>query len=789
MAVSPPIPPRTIRIKARLRSIRPRICAERAVLVTRSFQETEGEEEILRHAKALDAVLRGMTVYIAEDELIVGNQASAPNASPLFPEAAVAWLEEDLDRFETRPQDPFLIAGAVKEQLREIIPYWRGKTMGDKFLKRITPELRAALDAGLLRVKDSGGIGHHLINFPFVLREGFASIRERIVAKMAALDLTHPGVHERWVTWRAMALTCDSTIHFAARYAEEARLQALQTDDPRRRQELMRIAEICRRVPGQPAETFHEAVQVVWLLTAISHIFQHGGGVTIGRLDQFLYPYYRRDRDEGRLTDEEAQELIECLWLKLQELNVARSSESVLAWAGYEVNPTVNIGGLTKSGEDATNELTSMCLAAEAHVHMRNPQLILRVHRGTPESSWKQAVEVLKLGGGKPSFVSDAVCTKALARLGVPAEEALDYAIIGCAEPAVHDCRIMLRWGWINLPKVLELALNDGADPRSGVRAGSRTGEARGYTTFEEVFDAYRGQLRHAVSLFVEAINGVADPLVASDMPHPFFSVTIPGCVESGLDVTQGGARYYWTVLWPIGPATTGDALTAIRSLVFDERRVEMPELLEALEVDFAGKEQLRQWMLHAPKFGNDHERADAITGAVVGALYDELDRYRNLFGGPFTAGYITLGANVHYGQFVGATPDGRRCGAPLSDGMSPSQGTELKGPTAAMKSVATLDLTRAGSGGIFNQKFSPALLENPRDVAKFIDLNKTYLNDLGGLQVQHNVVSTETLRDAQRHPDRYPDLLVRVVGYSAYFTDLSREVQDDIIARTEHGG
>jgi len=777
---------RVIRLRKQLLAATPKICADRALILTRVFQEHEHEHTLRRWTLSFDAILREMTIYINEDEILVGNQASSPMAAPIFPEAATSWLEEDLDLMESREQDPFIVPPQVKMGIMQILPYWQGRCMEDVYHSRRPRNISKAEQAKAIRIKSSGGIGHHLLNFRFVLENGLASIK-RIISDKITLHEMQEGNKEKILFWNSLLQTCDSIITFAERFSCEAYSQAAKTSDQQRKQELECIASICKRVPQKPAASFHEALQCIWFLTVITHIFQSGGGITLGRLDQILQPYLQCDLDSGVITPSAAQELLDCLWLKLQELNVSRSSAIVTAWAGYEVNPTVNIGGQTAYGEDATNELTYMCLAAEQHIHMRNPQLILRIHNHTPKALWRAAVEVMRAGGGKPSLISDQVCMSALAQLGVPEQELLDFSIIGCAEPTVGDSRIMIRWSWLCLPKILELTLNNGIDPRTGLLVGLNTGKVQTFSQFEDLLHAFECQVDHQVNLITRGINQIADPLVAEMMPHLPLSVMTPSSIERGLDVTAGGAERTWSVIWPIAPATTANALTAIAKVLFEKGETTWEKLQLALETDFSDTEPLRHKLLRAPKFGNDDAFADRIGRHVVRAVYDAAEKRRNNFAGRFTTGFITLGANVHYGHFVGATADGRRAGQALSDGMSPSQGTELEGPTATMKSVAKLDLTRAGSGGILNIKLNPAMLNSEADIEKFIHLNETYLNDLGGMQVQYNIISTDVLRDAQAHPESYPDLLVRVVGYCARFIDLSPEVQEDLIVRTEH--
>jgi pyruvate formate-lyase/glycerol dehydratase family glycyl radical enzyme len=783
------ISPRVERIKERLQRTAPQICSDRVRLITAAYQDTENEPMILRRAKALDRILREMTIYINPDELIVGNLASAPLAAPLFPEAGVDWIEQDLDGLPTRMQDPFEVSPRTRKEVLEALPYWKGKSMSEAFFRRLPEDLRASMDTKVFRIKEGGGIGHQLINAPFVLDIGYQGIKDRIRAQLGQLDLTQAGEYQKRTFHEALLVTCDAVIEFAQRYAREAhRLAAGETDENERKR-LQRIAEICERVPAHPAQTFREALQVVSFLTMIAHVDQSGTGITIGRLDQFLFPFYRRDLAQGRLTKEEAQELLDCLWLKLQEPNICRSTEAVPTWPGYEMNLAITIAGQTAEGQDASNDLTYMCLESEGRVHMRQPQLIVRVHENIPDDVWTKAASVIRLGGGKPALVGDRINTQALLRLGVPKEEVLGYSVIGCAEPVVNGGRILLRWSFVSLAKVLELTLYDGVDPRTHIRVGLSTGLANSFASYQEFYRAYTQQIKHFMCQCAVAVNGVADPLVTERMPDPFFSTNTPDCMERGLDITQGGARYDWTVVWPVGLATVGNSLAAIKKLVFEEKVLSMDDVLAALEANFVGHERIHQMLLNAPKFGNDDDYADPITVDVADNFYDCVESHRTARGGKFTVGYISVGISVSYGRYVGATPDGRKAWEPLSDGMSPAQGTEMKGPTASFKSVAKLSLFRAGSGGILNEKYNPSVLAKDSDVQKFIELNKVFLNNLGGMQVQYNVVSADTLRDAQVHPEKYPDLLVRVVGYSAYFTELSRQVQDDIIARSEHQG
>jgi pyruvate formate-lyase/glycerol dehydratase family glycyl radical enzyme len=781
-----PITNRVVRIKERLKSTIPQICSDRARLITAAYQETENDPMVLRRAKALDRILREMTIYIKSDEIIVGNMASAPLAAPLYPEVGADWIEQDIDTFPTRMQDPFDVPVKTRKELLEVLPYWKGKSMSEVFFQRLPEDLHTVMKTKVFRIKEGGGIGHQLINAPLVLKIGYAGIKDRIYAQLQELDLTEPGAYQKYTFYQALLLTCDAVIEYAHRYAREAHRVALNATDLHERERLQRIAETCERVPEHPAKTYQDALQVVSFLTMIAHIDQSGTGITIGRLDQFLFPFYQRDLRQGRLSQDEAQELLDCLWLKLQEPNICRSNEAVPTWPGYELNLAITIGGQTNDGKDATNDLTYMCLESEAHIHMRQPQVIMRVHEGTPYDLWMKAVEVIRLGGGKPALVSDQINTKALLHLGVPKDEVLGYSVIGCAEPVVTGGRILLRWSFISLAKVLEITIYDGIDPQTGIRVGPSTGSATSFKSYEDFYFAFTEQISHFMSRCAMVVNGLADPLVVEQMPHPFFSANTPDCIEKGLDISQGGGRYDWSGVWPVGLATASNSLAAIKKLVFEEKLLSMDTLLSALEANFVGHERTHQMLLNSPKFGNDDDFADPITVNLAEDFYNCVEAHHTARGGKFTTGYITVGISVSYGRYVGATPDGRSAGQPLSDGMSPAQGTEFKGPTASFKSVGKLNLYRAGSGGILNEKYNPSVLTKESDIQKFIELNKVFLNKLGGMQVQYNVVSVDTLRDAQLHPEKYPDLLVRVVGYSAYFTELSRQVQEDIIARSE---
>jgi len=770
-----------------LRDIKPEVFGERATLATSSYMETEAEPAVIRRAKAIDRVVRGMSIYIDPNQLIVGNHAPKPRgAFVFFPEVSVEWTEEDLGVLPTRLEDPFVLAESVRKELEAVFPYWRGKSITDKTFTRLPEDVSTAIQAGAISVKAVDGIGHHILDYSRFLSEGVKSIRADLVKRIQNPKLTEAGAYQKWVFWRALVILCDAVVAYATRYAEEAKRLAAQEPDETRQKELEAIAGICEWVPANPARTFHEALQVVWFVTALAHISQNGAGVSVGRLDQFLYPFYRNDIDQGRISQSQAQELLECLWAKFDEINKMRPTRTVKSASGYLTDIAITLGGQDSMGGVADNELTYMCLEAHRRLRLRAPQVALRVHNETGDDLLIKAIEVQKAAGGAPELLSDNTYIPAMLQLGLPIGEARDYSVIGCSEPAVAGTRIFLRSPSLTLPSALELALNQGVHPRTGEQVGVCTADPLTFASFDQVLHAFEQQVRHLVSLGVTASH-IADSVLVENLPHPFLSLVTPDCIERGLDVTAGGARYDWTGFMLYGLANAGDSLAAIKRLVFDESRIAMAELMEALAHNFEGREKLRQMLLHAPKYGNDDDYVDALTRHVVEVCYAEVAKYRNARGNRFTTMIMTLSANVSAGEHIGATPDGRKAGQPLADGMSPTQGTCVRGITASLRSAGKMDLVNAGGGVVLNEKVAPALLNTDKDIRAFVHLNRAFLNELGGMHVQYNVISSHALREAQKHPEQYRDLMVRVVGYSAYFTELSKQVQDDIISRSEH--
>ena len=795
---------RTEQLKESLLATRPEICPERLLLLTAAYQETEGQPLILRRAEALARVLRTMSIYIRPGELIVGNQARLPRAAPLFPENASTWLEKELDELGRRPQDAFVVREEDKVPLREALLYWRGKTHYD-FVKALTRQVLPAdaravfnfdnftLNQALCNFgRATGGDGHIILDFVRLLRVGLRAQVAEARQKMAALDRSRPENLEKLLFYQAVNTSLEAAIAFATRFAELAARMAEGEADPSRRAELLAIAEACRRVPAHAARTFREAVQFVWLLHLLIQIESNGHSISVGRFDQCLYPYYQADLAAGVLTREEALELVECFWIKCSELNKVREWAHTHYMSGCPLFQTLTLAGQTRDGAEATNDLTYVCLEATGNMKLHQPTVIVRLHDGSPDALPQEASRcVLRHGGGMPGFFNDEVGIPMLLRLGVSLEDARDWAVMGCAEPQVGG-RFNTGTGGtshLNLLKLLEMALRGGVNPSNGTRLCPTEGDLTSFRSFDELMAAYRRQVQYYVP-FMPLLDNVTAAAFATLTPTPLLSGLLGHRLAAGKDVSSGGdPGYNLTPAFGLGVTNVANALAAVRKLVFEEKRLSGAELLAALDTDFVGSrgEQIRQMLLNwVPKYGNDDDSVDQIARQVLSEFVAEIDKHTPARGGHYAPTTQSLTVNVPYGKNVGATPDGRRAGEPLADNSSPSAGTDTRGPTAAVKSVAKLDHVVVSNGTILNLKFHPTALRGEERLRKFGTLIRTFF-DLKGFQVQFNVLSPEALRDAQLHPERYRSLIVKVAGYSAYFTSLDKELQEQLIARTTY--
>ena len=814
----------------------PVIESARAKLITESYKETEGEPIITRRAKAFAHILHNIPIIIRDNELIVGSSTIAPRGCQTFPEFSYEWLEAELDTVATRTADPFEIAEETKAELKEADKYWKGKTTSELATSYMAPEAIKAIEHNIFTPGNYfyNGVGHVTVKYWEVLETGFEGIMEKAQKELDGCSVGDGNYARKSHFLEAVILSCKAVIDYAGRYAKLAQEMAAQTSDPVRKQELFVIAENCSRVPAKGAQNFYEACQSFWFVQQLLQMESSGHSISPGRFDQYMYPYYKKDMEAGTITREFAQELMDCIWVKLNDLNKCRDAASAEGFAGYSLFQNLIAGGQNKEGEDVTNDLSVMCIQASMHVHLPAPSLSVRVWNGSPHEFLIKAAELTRTGIGLPAYYNDEVIIPALQNRGLSLEDAREYNIIGCVEPQKagktegwHDA------AFFNMCRPLELVFSNGMD--KGEMVGIPTGDVTQMKTFDEFFDAYKKQMEYCISLLVNADNAI-DVAHAERCPLPFLSCMIDDCLKEGKSVQEGGAVYNFTGPQGFGIANMADGLFAIRKLVYEDKKVSMKELKEALawnydkgldaqsagdmtemimkamqkagrNVDASSAEGLLKTFMgmkpgeqktqrfkeihdmidEVPKFGNDIPEVDYFAREVAYTYSKPLQKYNNPRGGKFQAGLYPVSANVPLGGQTGATPDGRYAHTPVADGVSPSAGKDVKGPTAAATSVSRLDHFIVSNGTLFNQKFHPSALSGREGLEKFVALIRGYF-DQKGMHMQFNVVDRQTLLDAQEHPEKYKHLVVRVAGYSALFTTLSRSLQDDIIRRTEQG-
>ena len=807
----------------------PEIEADRAVLLTESYKQTEGQPITLRRAKAFAHILEGLPITIRPLELIVGSNSKAPRGCQVFPEYSYTWLEDEFDTVATRSADPFYISEETKATLKKVYPYWKGKTTSELATSYMAPAALAAIDHNMFTPGNYfyNGIGHVTVDYGKVLKIGFKGIAEEANAALEKLSVADSDYSKRYHFLKAVIISCEAVCSYAARYAALARQEASACADETRKAELLKIASNCDRVPAQGATSFYEACQSFWFVQMLLQTESSGHSISPGRFDQYMYPYYKADLDRGTLTRDFAQELMDCIWVKFNDLNKCRDAASAEGFAGYSLFQNLIAGGQTTEGKDATNDLSFMCIEATMHVLLPAPSFSVRVWNCTPHEFLIRAGELTRTGVGLPAYYNDEVIIPSLMSMGLTLEDARDYNIIGCVEPQKSG----KTWGWhdaafFNMLKPMELVFDDGK--LDGVQVGLHTGDVSTFKTFEEFFNAYRKQMNYMISLLVNADNAI-DEAHAVRCPLPFLSSMVEDCIHRGKTPEQGGAIYNFTGPQGFGIANVADALYAIRTLVFEQKKFTLAELREAMihnfgKTDSARAEkmteqialelskngvkvnesliseiyntvknkasdskyaEIRKMISDVAKFGNDLDDVDALAREAAYTYTKPMLQYQNPRGGRFQAGLYPVSANVPLGAQTGATPDGRYAGTPVADGVSPSAGKDVHGPTSAANSVSRLDHGIASNGTLFNMKFHPSALAGETGLENFVALVQTYF-EMKGSHMQFNVVSRETLRDAQKNPDQYRSLVVRVAGYSALFTTLSKSLQDDIINRTE---
>lgn len=768
----------------------PALSAERALLVTRVYREQHGKHPapILR-AMVFAELCEHHTIYLGADELIVGERGPAPKVVPTYPELTCHSVE-DLETLARRAKTRYRVDPEVIEAYRrEVIPYWTGRTMRDAIFALVPSAWRRAYDAGVFtEFMEQRAPGHTTLDGS-IYREGLADRRARIAAVRARLDfLRDPTAQAKDDELCAMDLACAAAIRFAERHAEEAGRQARITTDTQRRAELERIARVCRWVPAHAPRDLWEAIQAYWF-THLGTITELNGwdAMNPGHLDQHLEPFYEAGLRDGTLDRERAKELLQCLWIKCNDQPAPPKVGVTAEESGtYNDFTNVNLGGLRRDGSDGVSEVSYLLLEVIDELHLLQPGSNVQISRRTPDRFLRAACEVIRKGYGYPSvFNADAVIAEQL-RAGKSLEDAREGGTSGCIETGCFGKEAYLLTGYLNVPKLLELALHDGVDPRSGEAVGPRSGEVATFTSFDDLYRAFEVQLDHAIDLKV-AMNHRIEWLFAQRMPAPFLSSVIADCIESGRDYYDGGPRYDTSYIQCCGLGTTTDALSAIRTHVYAAGTLTLPQLVTALDADFAGVEPLRARLANrTPRFGNDDDAADDLMRRVFASLFERIDGRPNTRGGRYHLNMLSTTCHVYFGSRLGASADGRHAGRPISDGTSPSHGADRHGPTAVCRSLGKLDQLRTG-GTLLNQRFLPQVLDGDAGLERLMQLVRGYFR-LDGHHIQCNVVDDATLRDAQAHPERYRDLLVRVAGYSDYFVDLGRELQDEVIARRAHG-
>ncbi|WP_105623138.1 formate C-acetyltransferase/glycerol dehydratase family glycyl radical enzyme [Cronobacter malonaticus] len=785
--------------------VRPPVCTERAQHYTAMYQQHQDKPLPVRRALALAHHLANRTIWIKHDELIVGNQASQVRAAPFFPEYTVSWIEKEIDDLADRPGAGFSVSPQDKAVMHEVCPWWRGQTVQDRCYGMFTDEQKELLASGIIKAEGNmtSGDAHLAVNFPLLLEKGLDGLRAKVAERRARLLLTDQGDLHKEQFLKAIDVTFSALSEHIRRFAALASQMAQEESRPARRDELLAIAANCEHIAHQPPASFWQALQLCYFVQLVLQIESNGHSVSFGRLDQYLYPWYRRDVElEQTLERERAIELLQSCWLKLLEVNKIRSGSHSKASAGSPLYQNVTIGGqhlLNGEPVDAVNPLSWAVLESCGRLRSTQPNLSVRYHAGMSNEFLDACVQVIRCGFGMPAFNNDEIVIDEFIKLGVSREDAYDYAAIGCIETAVGG-----KWGYrctgmsfINFARVMLAALEGGRDATTGkvFLPQEKALSAGNFSHFSEVMDAWDNQIRYYTRKSIE-IECVVDTVLEENAHDILCSALVDDCIERGKSIKQGGAKYDWVSGLQVGIANLGNSLAAVRRLVFEQGTVTQPQLAQALSNDFEGLngEQLRQRLINsAPKYGNDDDDVDLLLARAYQTYIDELKQYHNIrfgrgpIGGTYYAGTSSISANVPFGAATMATPDGRKARTPLAEGASPASGTDRLGPTAVINSVGKLPVAKILGGVLLNQKLNPSTLDNLRDRQKLMQMLRTFFEVHKGWHVQYNIVSRETLLDAKAHPDKYRDLVVRVAGYSAFFTALSPDAQDDIIARTEH--
>lgn len=792
---------RVKRLRDRFLTYMPNVDAERAVIYDRVFMksdELKGEPMIVARAKALYTFLNERTIYIEDDQLFAGSMGRKPRAFPIYPESVGDDLIPEYRKLPTREIDPFEYDDETRATLEELLPRWHDASLRQKVFPDMSPEEKnlflmdpvnnivKGTNIFTLDVPLYGPAGHITPDWQTVLEQGFQGIKERAEKRLAEAEEQKD---QKGIDFlRAAIICCDAITNFAGRYAKLAEEKAAAETDPIRKKELEQMAEACRQVPGRPARTFHEALQCVWLTFVGIQMEAFQRCFSTGRLDQYAWPLLKADLDAGRTTMEEAQEALDCLWMKFPETNYINSEYYSHIASGFPVQQQIIVGGQTPEGVESSNPLSYMCIDASIHTLLHQPSISVRFCDDTPDSLIEKACELARMGTGHPSFFNDRRCIPALVSKGIQEEDARDYSSVGCAsiQPTRKD-KGSHNAGYINVAAALEFALRDGFWKFGGRQMGVHTGDARKFTSIDQLIEAFQKQMEYMIEVYSRAAVRV-EKAHQEQVPTPYISCFVQDCIGNARDRSDGGALIN-SGMTPrgIGLADVADTFAAIQKLVFEDKVLTMDEIMDALDANFEGYENVRQLLVNkGPKYGNDDALADEMACKAVEIYCAETDKHRSLFGGRFHPGFSSVSSNVPYGTVISALPNGRREYTPLADGCSPSHGVDMCGPTAVAISSGKLNHEGMSGGSILNVKFNPATLHGEDGLKTFAQYVRGALQ-AGVWHMQFNVVDVETLRDAQAHPENHKDLIVRVAGYSAFFNALSGQLQEDVIGRTEH--
>ena len=777
---------------------KPYVDAERAVLATEAYKAHQNQPRVMMRALMVEKILNEMTIYIEDKTLLCGNQATKNANAPVFPEYTLQFVIDELDLFEKRDGDVFYITEETKKQLREIAPFWENNNLRARGEAILPEEVSVFMETGVFGMegKLNAGDAHLAVNYERLLSDGLKGYEERTKKLKAELDLTDPEAIDKNIFYKAVLIVINAVHNFALRYSKLAKELAEKETDEKRKAELLEMSRICAKVPYEPAASFKEAVQSVWFIQLILQIESNGHSLSYGRFDQYMYPYFKKDMDAGVITEDEALELLTCLWIKTLTVNKVRSQAHTLSSAGSPMYQNVTIGGQTTDKKDAVNELSFVVLKSVAQTRLTQPNLTVRYHKNIDKHFYDECIEVMRLGFGMPALNNDEVIIPSFINWGVKEEDAYNYSAIGCVETAVPG-----KWGYrctgmsyINFPRVLLCAMNDGVDLTSGKRFTKGCGYFKDMTSYEELMKAWDSTVREMTRYSVIVENAI-DKASERDVPDILCSALTDDCIGRGKTIKEGGAVYDFISGLQVGIANMADSLAAIKKLVFEEKKITPDGLWDAIIDNFTSPEnqRIQEMLIHdAPKYGNDIDDADQLVVEAYDSYLDEIKKYPNTrynrgpIGGIRYGGTSSISANVGQGMGTMATPDGRKAHEPLAEGCSPAHNADQNGPTAVFKSVAKLPTEKITGGVLLNQKMTPQMLEKEENRQKLEMLISTFFNRLHGYHVQYNIVSRETLLDAQAHPENHRDLIVRVAGYSAFFNVLSKATQDDIIERTE---